>query len=290
MNSKTFNEVLNGDYINLQQLLEEYAPVNILGKKGDGPIHIAVYRRDMRMLKMLLDAKADIRFQNAAGNMALHIAAFLGLPDFVEFLYNVSSAEERFQLWLDIRNNEGETAYDLAAREVEDCDLDSFRLYAASDVCAMSLDSMREPLSRGRRECAAFLLRQVNADRLNKVQGSISTLIDCNMVRRTSNNILRGGMAGTDAERVYSAALDYPKALDDMAWRRTDIDFFLNYETSVREVILGTHSKDLVQRVKATAFRDACLRERVAHLKSQGRSLDEERWKAPPESAGLEWV
>lgn len=284
------NEVLNGDHGNLMQLLEGKAEMNILGCRGDGPIHIAVYRRDARMLGMLLDAKADVRFRNMAGNTAMHLAAFLGSADMVRLLYSVSTAEERFQLWLEMRNNKGETPLDLCSRPVEDWDLDSYRLYAEADVAVNTLDSFREPMERGRRECAAFLRQQVDQDRLNKVQGSIQLLIDCNTDRTRTNAILRGGTAGTDAERVYSAALDYPKALDDLAWRRGDIDFFLGYERSVREVVLGTHSQDLVQRTLATALDGANLAARIKHLNSQGRDLEEQRWRAPPESLGLQWT
>lgn len=291
MGDHLLNEVLNGDCGNLAQLLEnKAAAINILGCRGDGPIHIAVYRRDARMLQMLLDAKADVRFCNAAGNTAMHVAAFLGLEDMVILLYSMSTAEERFQLWLEMRNNEGETALDLCSRPVEDWDLDSYRLYAVADVAVSTLDSFREPMERGRRECAAFLRRQVDQDRDNKAQGSIRLLVDCNMARARTNYILRGGTAGTDAERVYSAALDYPKALDDVAWRRSDIDFFLGYETSVREVVLGTHSQDLVQRTIATALGGASLEARLEHLHEQGKDLEEDRWRAPPESIGLQWT
>jgi len=76
-NTHTLFEVLNGDFVSLAQLLEENAPIDILGIRGEGPIHIAVYRIDMRMLRMLLDhtPRANINFKNIEGNTALHIAA-----------------------------------------------------------------------------------------------------------------------------------------------------------------------------------------------------------------------
>lgn len=292
-NTHTLNEVLNGDYVHLTALLEENAPINILGLRGEGPIHMAIYRKDFKMLEMLLKhtPRADINFKNSSGNTALHIAALLGLPKMLKHLYSVSTVEERFQLMLEIRNNEGETSYDIALKPVLDSELDLTRMYAVSDdVSTNTLDSVRQPMIAGRRECADFLREQMKLARENKVRDSIGVLIDCNADRRKANAILRGGIAGTDAERIYSAALDYPKALDEMAWRKRDIDFFLDYEPGVREVVVGTHSRDLVARALKSGTASYNLQEHIIKLHTKGLDVEEERWKAPPERIGKEWI
>ena len=290
----TLNEVLNGDYVHLTQLLEEGYPVDVLGVRGDGPLHIAVYRHDARMLQLLLDhiPRADINFQNVQGNTALHIAALMGLPDVLELLYSYSTEQERFELLLEIKNKQGQTALDIANTPVVDTELDLTRLYAGvlEDKVA-SLDAVREPMILGRTKCADFLRWHMQQGRENKIKNSVGVLVDCNIARRKTNAILRGGgIIGTDQERVYTSALDYPRALDPpRPWRKEDIQIFLNYEAGVREVVLGTHAQDLAQRVEKSAFSHVALEEQIVNASSIGKDYEEERWAAPYESIGVAW-
>lgn len=265
--------------------------MDCLGVRGEGPIHIAVYRNDVPMLLLLLNhtPRADINLRNINGDTALHIAALMGLPDILRLLYSYATSVERFQLMLELKNHRGEMSLDNAQKPVESHELDLTRLYAVSDNVE-SLDSVREVMICGRRECAEFLHHQLLEDRENKIKNSVEVLIDCSIARRKANSILRGGVVGTDDERVYSAALDYPKALDPMAWRRADIQFFLNYEPGVREVVLGTHARDLVTRTQLSACRKVDLQEQVIHCHTSKLDFEQELWRTPPESFGKSWA
>ncbi|XP_046353562.1 serine/threonine-protein phosphatase 6 regulatory ankyrin repeat subunit B-like isoform X3 [Haliotis rufescens] len=58
---------------------------------GDAAIHIAARRRDIDLVKLLLDSKTPVEYQNTEGHTALHLAAWEGDEPLVKFLYNMKA-------------------------------------------------------------------------------------------------------------------------------------------------------------------------------------------------------
>jgi len=291
----TVNEILNRDHGALELLLEDPScALDELGISGEGPLHMAVYAGDERMVEMLLNRtpRADIKLRNSEGNSPMHVAALLGYAKILRLLYSYSTEEERFRLLLEAINIHGHTALDLANKPVQDWELDLTRMYAVSnDVSTTNtLDKAKAPMIRGRSECSAFLTERMRIDRENKVTNSVGILVNSDVERRKTCAILRGGSTGTDADRQFSSSLEYPRALDENAFRDKDVQFFLNYHKGVEEVVCGVHSRDLAMRTQRTAFRRVEMEERILFAQSEGREVEEEKWHAPPESSGLAWV
>ena len=153
-----FNEVINSDLAALQERIDLGAPINFLGTCGEAPLHIAIYKRDDVMIRMLLDAGADIMFRNSNLDTALHVAARMGLSRVIEFLYNGASALNKKRLFLNAKNKDGLTALHIACMPVMHCELDLTRLYRSWDSKKdPSLDNEEFPLKHGRIECRNFL-------------------------------------------------------------------------------------------------------------------------------------
>ena len=87
MSSIMLNEVLNSDHLAIKEQIALKSAINVLGTAGEAPLHISIYKRDMHMMKMLLDAGANIMFRNDNGDTSLHVAARMGLSQVVELLY-----------------------------------------------------------------------------------------------------------------------------------------------------------------------------------------------------------
>ena len=81
------NEVINSDHLAIEEQIALKAALNVLGTCGEAPLHISIYKRDTHMMKLLLEAGADIMFRNDNGDTALHVAARMGLSQVVELLY-----------------------------------------------------------------------------------------------------------------------------------------------------------------------------------------------------------
>jgi ankyrin repeat protein len=86
-----------------------YAPlvVNKVGGWGSTPLHIAIHRRSLAEVKILLNEGADPNSAGELGNTPLHIAIGLGEREIVRLLLEAGGEVK-------IRNNDGRTANDLA--------------------------------------------------------------------------------------------------------------------------------------------------------------------------------
>lgn len=254
------NEVINSDMAGLAEVIDSGRNVNILGICGEAPLHIAIYKRDEKMINMLLDAGADIMYRNAQLDCAMHIAARMGLANIVRQLYNHSSDLNRKRLFLQARNKHGFTALDIACRKVEDLELDMTRLYASwEDETGTSLDNEKEPLQFGRIECREFLREKMKVDIADKEQGCVEEMVTQNNDFDYSAGILRGRSSSTTNSRIFYNELDYPAFLDTNTWNKDDRQFFLKYKPGVDKVMRKLHTRDFVTKATHSGAMNASL-------------------------------
>jgi hypothetical protein len=233
-----FNEVINSDITALAERIDLGAPINFLGTCGEAPLHIAIYKRDDNMIRMLIDAGADIMFGNSNFDTALHIAARMGLPRVVEYLYEGASALNKKRLFLEAKNQDALTALQIACMPVRPWELDLTRLYRSWDHKRdPSLNDELFPLQHGRLECRAFLKEKMELDVRNKEKGSVADMVDQNYDFAKAAGILRGRDTSNFSARIFYSALDYPAKLDANVWNEDDKQFFLDYLPGVREVM-----------------------------------------------------
>ena len=268
-----FNEVINSDLAALQERIDLGAPINFLGTCGEAPLHIAIYKRDDVMIRMLLDAGADIMFRNSNLDTALHVAARMGLSRVIEFLYNGASALNKKRLFLNAKNKDGLTALHIACMPVMHWELDLTRLYRSWDSKKdPSLDNEEFPLKHGRIECRNFLKDRMQEDIRNKEVGSVDEMVAQNLDFSRSAGILRGSSSSQIGARIYYSALDYPAKLDANAWSESDKKFFLEYLPGVREVMTKLHTADVVGKTSGSGIANAALLQRQHELSLAGTS------------------
>ncbi|KAK0065426.1 notch-regulated ankyrin repeat-containing protein [Biomphalaria pfeifferi] len=89
----TFREaVQNGDYIELQRILEEREGkinVNLFDTEGQTALHHSCLQGNLELVKLLVRFGADVRLANRDGWNPLHIAAYGGHNDIFLFLMAV---------------------------------------------------------------------------------------------------------------------------------------------------------------------------------------------------------
>ncbi|XP_046389392.1 ankyrin-1 [Ischnura elegans] len=78
--------------------------------KGDTALHLAARRRDVDMLRILVDYGANVDMQNNDGQTALHIASAEGDDSLVKYFYSVRASAS-------ITDNEDRTPMHLAAEK-----------------------------------------------------------------------------------------------------------------------------------------------------------------------------
>lgn len=255
-----FNEVINSDLAALAERIDAGAPINFVGTCGEAPLHIAIYKRDDTMIQMLLDAGADIMFQNSNLDTALHVAARMGLPRVVEHLYNGASTLNKKRLFLQSRNRDGFMAFHIACMPVRHWELDLTRLYRSWDHKKdPSLDDEEYPLQHGRLACRNFLKEKMDLDIRNKERGSVKEMVDQNYDFARTAGMLRGRDTSNFSSRIFYSTLDYPAKLDENAWDENDKQFFLAFAPGVRQVMTKLHTADFVGKTAKSGFENASL-------------------------------
>lgn len=92
-------------------------------ESGQRPIHYASSKGHLQVLRLLLDARADLLVSNRFGQTALHRAASLGRLVIIKCLLEAGKmvlggeGSRRLVAWLDSKDGEGWTAVQMAAEE-----------------------------------------------------------------------------------------------------------------------------------------------------------------------------
>jgi ankyrin repeat protein len=96
--------------IELRRCLQAGIDVNLRDHNRDTPLHYAVARNALDLVRELINHQADVNCQNDYGQTALHYASFNGLSDMVEEL--IKHRDIKFN----IQSNNGWTALHGAVR------------------------------------------------------------------------------------------------------------------------------------------------------------------------------
>lgn len=220
---KILNEVLNSDYKDLAERLEDTldGSINLLGTCGESPAHIAIYKNDKRMLKMLLDAGSEPNFMNLHGDTLMHVAALLGSIEFVTLLYETGKCD------LNIRNKDNLTALDIANKKISLADFYVTKLFSTyrSDV-PLETDDI-EVVKRKRKECSIYLSKMMAFDGIAKVESVLKHTLDNNINRNRARTIMRGQSSTNQNHTQFTARMVYPA--DRKIFSKDDESFVDNY-------------------------------------------------------------
>ncbi len=149
---KILNEILNSDYHDLaERIVENPTSINILGNCGESPAHIAIYKNDIRMLKMLLEAGAEPNFINMNSDTLVHVAARLGSMESIKLLYETGKCD------LELRNNENMSALQISNAKIKESDFFITKLFRHYDSHIPHNTDNIDYMIKMRKECSVYL-------------------------------------------------------------------------------------------------------------------------------------
>ncbi|KAJ1401201.1 hypothetical protein B484DRAFT_458038 [Ochromonadaceae sp. CCMP2298] len=247
------NEILNSDYRDLHERIDSNpGAVEEVGVCGESPSHIAIYKNDLQMLRILLDAGANPNMANDEGDALTHAAARLGYLPLLELLYETKRCK------LTAKNNLGQTALDVARSQVQEADLAVTKLFATYTSATVDEEGTRLRVVEGRRGCAALLAQKMEIDRAEKVHNMVeSTMVDMKSRRRTMMAV-RG--AGGHKYTTFYADINYHKRITEVPWESIDLQFFTSYKPGLDYVLRTVFVCDFVSKSQHVGMHNALTR------------------------------
>jgi hypothetical protein len=250
------NEILNSDYRDLHERIEKNpAASSLLGLCGESPAHIAIYKRDQKMLIMLLKAGTDPKLANNEGNTLVHVAAQLGYFECVQTLYETGKCE------LILKNNEGQTALNIANSKPDKATLHVLKSFAEYRCGEPEEKAQILAITEGRKQCAAYLAEKMVYDREQKVRNMVQSTLDANNDRRNKARILRG-VGGTKYTSFYSD-LSYHTDINKPPWEKIDMDFFVKHHEGIDHIVRVIFACDYINKSIRVGTHNALLRMQV---------------------------
>jgi len=182
---KLIKEVLNADQDAIAEIIEAHPnKVNFVSQCGESPMAIAVYKRDIGMINLLLQAGAHPNHVNHHGDTSFHIAARIGSIEIVKMLYETRLCN------LVIMNGKNQLAIDIADEEPTDADVNLLHLFGEWNGNIRLEEELAE-LVMGRRLCAEYLYRKAVEDDTQQRQNDIDVMINLNADEQRLRRVLK---------------------------------------------------------------------------------------------------
>jgi len=246
------NEILNADHRDLSERIDKHPEsVSIVGVCGESPAHIAIYKRDTKMLKMLLDAGTSPNIVNQAGDSLVHVTARLGFFECLQLLYETKRCE------LILKNKLNQTALDIAQSDVQKHALHALKLFADYHFDEPSEVDQLQAIIDGRAKCAIYLSEKMLIDRENKVKNMVKETLDATRERRNKARIMRG-MGGTKFTSFYTD-LTYDTNINKPPWEKIDMTFFVGYAAGLDTVVRTVFACDFVHNSIRTGMHNVLV-------------------------------
>jgi hypothetical protein len=238
---KILNEILNSDYRDLKERIENNPDaVNTIGTCGESPAHIAIYKNNIRMLRMLLEAGADPNIANGSGDTLFHSAARFGYIDHLRLLYETGKCT------LLLKNKFLQTALDVANSELHDESLTAIKYFAEYKAAEADEAALHQAVVDGRKQCAAYLVVKMEHDRGHLVKKLVQSTLDTTNDRRNKARIIRG--VGGYKNTAFYADFSYNTKIYEAPWPKADMDFFVNYHEGIESIVRTVFACDYVNK------------------------------------------
>jgi len=256
---RILNSILHSDYDDLEELIEQHPQhIGRIGICGESPCHIAIYKSDKKLLSMLLTiGDVDPNIANQNGNNLVHLAALLGLFEFVELLYGTKKCNLRS------RNNLNQTPYDISNCSVDDSIVFVCRLFAEykyhHDSNEQQTQSMLVDIAMGRKRIAVYLCDKMKLDYDSLVSGILSSSVRNMTSRHDRSRIIRGLSAGENYTTSYSE-LKYPQLIDRSVWTVDEVHVFQGDHSVVYKAVQSVFVNDYITNAIKVGFYNALLR------------------------------
>jgi len=258
---RILNSILHSDYDDLEELIEKHPQlIGQIGICGESPCHIAIYKSDMRLLSMLLTiGDVDPNIVNQNGNTLVHLAALLGLYDFVELLYGTKKCNLRS------RNKLYQTPYDISNCAVDDSIVFVCRLFAEykyhHDSDEQRTQSMLADIATGRKRIAVYLHEKMKLDHDSLVSGILSSSVRNMTARHNRSRIIRGLSAGENYATYYGE-IKYPHTIDKSEWSADELRVFHGDRSVVYKAVQSVFVNDYITNAIKVGFYNALMKRR----------------------------
>ena len=171
---KLIKEVLNADTDALAEIIDANPNrVNFISQCGESPLGIAIYRRHVEMMNILLEAGSNPKHINKDGDTSVHIAARVGHIEILTILHETGMCN------LLIKNVQHKTALDIARETPNDTDVNLLHLFGEWNE-TVALEVELQCLIVGRRVCSKYLEENAAIDTIAQRQTDIDTIIKTN--------------------------------------------------------------------------------------------------------------
>ncbi len=128
------NAVQKGDVQQAQTLIKKGVDVNKRYQEAQTALHIAVLNKNIPLIQLLLNNKADVMARNKAGIDSLLLAAYLGDTELFKLIYDAWVAQER-QIEADKLAKMAQTGrYKSVEFETCNCGLRDYRWFGKDDI------------------------------------------------------------------------------------------------------------------------------------------------------------
>lgn len=254
---RIINTVISEDVMTLRQMAHRgglIGCINSLGESGDGPLHIAAYKRSESLISTLLEAGADPNAKSSLGDTSFHISARIGDEACLRLLYASGKCN------LELVNHDGLTAEDMAREDVTDDDVSLLHVYGTW-TSSFRFESEKIKMSTNRLRCADLLADWLVHDNACRRQYSIDTMMETNIEYSRSVNFIRG--KGHFDDRVFKAELTYAKPIQHIPEHIIDHGKLKSDPGATEIAVRGIFATDLTDRLLRTAVYGISLANKV---------------------------
>jgi hypothetical protein len=244
-------ECLNENYPGLKSLINDtiqirhtmISSVNFNGHSGESPAHIAIYKNDETMLKIIISGGVNPNFKNTAGETLIHTASKLGRFSLLVLLYETGLCN------LDSKDD----VYGFTPLEMlqsipynEDVVVAS-RLYKNWALNDPFNEIETECIIDGRRQCEEYLIEKVRYDHEMKVIRLTREAIDWTLEREKHRRIVSSD-SSTETDysiRYHGPYISYPEKEGKCAFDESERDFFDHYRKGIHSLATKAFSQQI---------------------------------------------
>lgn len=241
------NAVLNNDVDELLvRIISEPQNVNIVGKCGESPLHISIYKRNLNMISLLLErGKASSSICNNKGEPAYYSAVKIGWYLGFKTCYDLDTDNNNCNL--NFIDSNQKSIYDIACSLPSDEDVRLTQLYGYWDSNSSTLIEERKRMIEGRLKCAAFLRKQIPLEiELNCKRLTVEATQLFNRKMKFSH--ILNGPKEMDYVVVYNSKILFPRTTHDKCWSQEERNDFFGNERSVKEVCIKNFSNSFINQ------------------------------------------
>lgn len=235
-------EVLNENYYGIKQVIHDYVvkqqvlpSINVIGHCGESPAHIAIYKNDEEMLKILIAGGADPNFKNSVGETLTHSASKFGRLHLLKHLYETGNCN------LEIKDDKFhytplEYLENIPFGEDIFVSLRLYKNWRPTDP------DEKDPIMNGRLQCIEYLKEKLEYDRNMKIVYLTRDTTEWKLMREKTRRILTGDESLYNFH-YHGPFIEYPEKEGECQCDEYEQRFFNQYRKGIHSLAVKTFTQ-----------------------------------------------